>query len=265
MQAFLCILSLAFLWGCRGEDYHFNEKVFHSRDGAVDPSPDAPRLPTPGIGLIEMAALPLKPGGIGAKVFDFVRKDSKDGLRYDYEGVVTLAVTDGAKTVKSTFASSFVELMQKEGRSMSAKVGVEMGEWGGSVGFGYSDQHADSSAVQSNVTWQSESLSQVDNSFFILDGEEGPALAWEFRNFYRQNCLPCFQQAQNITSNMRTTDPDYKRSWRNAMLPCLLKLLATRSHYSKEASLGSGLLKVGGYFCAFLGLWATGSELGETG
>ena len=247
----LTILFFLLITLSKGRKFYFEEKIFHSRDGSVDPTPDAPRLPTPGIGLIENGALPLKPSMIGAKVFDLVRRDAKDGLRYDYDGVVTLATTSGAKTVKSTFASSFVELMRKESRSMSAKVGVEMGSYGGSVGVGAETKETDKTTRQSNVTWQSESLSQIDNSFIILSGDLRPTLAPEFLDFYNKTCAPAIANNTAEVFQYRPLGPTDSSEWSGSQeegppvgVSCLVGLMATRSHYNKEAALGSGLVKV---------------------
>ena len=247
----------------KGRKFYIEVKIFHSRDGSVDPSPDAPRLPTPGIGQIENGALPLKPSMIGAKVFELVRKDAKDGLRYDYEGVVTLATTSGAKTVKSTFASNFVELMRKESQSMCAKVGVEMGSFGASVGVGAETKDTDKTTRQSNITWQSESLSQIDNSFIILSGDLRPTLAPEFLEFYNKTCAPAIANNTEEVFQYRPLEPTNSSEWSGIQEggppvgeSCLVRLMATRSHYNKEAALGSGLLKVKCFdFFWFLILW----------
>ncbi len=166
------------------------EKIFNSPPGAVDPSGGGARLPSYGVSLLELACTPLTEGETGHPVFQFNVTDGTDKVWYRFQGVNLMAVTSGEKTIKTERSSSFVGLAKKTKLSVSTKIGVEiMGEGSGNVGAGFESSSEHSSKTSSNFTWELQSLSQIDNTFSVLSGEEHPKLAPEFEQMLKDHCF----------------------------------------------------------------------------
>ena len=178
------------------------EKVFSSPHGAVDPSLGGARLPSHGVSLLELACNPLREGETGHPVFEFEVTDGTDKVWYRFRGVNLLATTTGEKTIKTLRSSSFVELAKKTKLSISSKVGVEiMGEGSGNVGASFDSTSDTKSSVVSNFTWELQSLSQIDNTFVILSGEEQPRLAPEFQDLLDNHCTEPLKSLRKKTQN----------------------------------------------------------------
>ncbi len=190
----------------RNASFSMQERMFHSPDGTVDPLPGAPRLPSYGVNLLQLACNPLMLGEVGHAVFQFELSDSADKVWYKYGGVNLLPTTEGEKTIKHEYSSSFLELSKKTKFSLSSKIGVEMmGKGGGGAGVGFQKDKESKVTSASNITWELQTLSQIDNTFIILGGKEHPPLAPHFQSLIDTECTDPLKEMRhsNLSSAQR--------------------------------------------------------------
>jgi hypothetical protein len=211
----------------------FDESVLTYVYGSVDCRIDAPRKPTPGIDLLENSFLPLKPNDMtGSKIFDFVRRTSKTCARWDYDGVTTLSTKQGNRNVEAFQSKSLFSLMTENDIHIEAKAGTRLGAFSAKVSGQYHEKLQTDDTAMFNRSWEALRLSQVDNSFVIMDETNRfPTLDQDFVHIIHSKC--------NSSADLSQKE--------HVFSICLKNLLRTRSHFAAAASLGSQTVKVSGF------------------
>lgn len=207
----------------------FDENVLQYVDGSVSCNDDAPRRPTPGIELMENSFLPLKPNDCtGSKIFDFQRYSSKSCMRWDFEGITTLSTKQGNRNVEAFQSKSLTGLMTESNIDIKANAGVNLGKYSAEVSAEFHTKEKIEDKQSFNRSWEAMRLSQVDNSFVIMDEVmKFPKLDADFKGIIDNDC-----KGENISQNL------------HVFSHCLKSLLRTRSHFAETASVGSQTVMV---------------------
>ena len=227
----------------------FDEFFFEYVPGSVNCEENSPKLPTPGIELIENAFLPLQPNeNCGSPVFNLQRFVSTSCMRWDYEGVTTLSTRSGNRNVKASQSKKVTDLAKENVGQVNANAAVKMGMFSAKVSAEYKFQVKEGSKQLFNRSWELLTLDQVDNQFVVRDDFlKSPTLDEDLLNTF-EICAGQFESVKKKSEKAENKDSTTDKTKATltdlaANTTCLWDLFRTRSHFLKTASVGSRTTK----------------------